>query len=257
MTESPPDRKRIVLQQERTDANQQAFEVYHLSHDLRGPLNSILGFTELLLEEIEGSLNEVQKEDISAINQSAQNLLRLINNMVDLSKLDAGRLEFNFEVVYLKQIINGLSISDVWTGRPDQVELVVDLPETLPLLWGDSSRVEQMVMGLLSLALRLKRAGEVVITADYDAKTVTIQIHLPEVVVSAQELEEFFKLMVKVDATGRSELGSGGLEFPLVRRLAEKHKGRVWAESEEGAGTTFYLSVPVYDETGQSSMSLS
>jgi signal transduction histidine kinase len=109
MPEPTPDRKRVVVQQ---NPDSEPFEVYHLSHDLRGPLNSILGFTELLLEEIEGPLTDIQKEDILAINQSAQNLLHLINTMVDLSKFDAGRMEFNLGEVALDQVVNTVLASD-------------------------------------------------------------------------------------------------------------------------------------------------
>jgi signal transduction histidine kinase len=251
MTEMTPTPKKIVLQQDATTSPEQLFEVYHLSHDLRGPLNSILGFTELLLEEAEGPLNEIQKEDISAINQSAKNLLQLINDMVDLSKVAAGRLDFNLGEVYFNQIASTILASDFGVNKPKDVELVVNLPESLPLLWGDNNRVEQMMLSLLDFAFKLKKTGQIMITADSDATNVTIQIHLAGVSVSAQDLEDFFKLMIKVDAAGRSHIGPGGLSLPLVGRLAEKQQGRVWAECKEGSGTTFYLSLPVYDEASQ------
>ncbi|MBN1995531.1 MAG: HAMP domain-containing histidine kinase [Anaerolineae bacterium] len=250
MTETTPDLKRVVVQQGATDA-EPLFEVYHLSHDLRGPLNSILGFTELLLEEIEGPLTDIQQEDISAINQSAQNLLRLINNMVDLSKVDAGRLEINTEDVSLHQICRCIMATDSDWPKPDQIELTVDLPETLPLLQADSSRVEQMLGELLGLAFRLKGMGEVIVTANSNGQEVTVGVSVPGVVVLGQELEEYFRLIIKTDAAGRSQLGPGGLGLPLVRRLAEKHKGRVWAEEQAGAGIIFYLSLPAAQGTSR------
>jgi signal transduction histidine kinase len=251
MTETTPTHKKIVLQQDATTSPEQLFEVYHLSHDLRGPLNSILGFTELLQEEVEGPLNEIQKEDISAINQSAKNLLQLINDMVDLSKLAAGRLDFNLGELYFNQIVNTILASDLGGNKPKEIELVVNLPESLPLLWGDSNRIEQMILSLLDFAFKLKKTGEITITADGGTTNVTIQIHLAGVFVSAQDLEDYFKLMVKVDAAGRSHIGPGGLGLPLVRFIAEKQQGRVWAECKEGRGTTFYLSLPVYNEASQ------
>lgn len=251
MAETTPTDKKIVLQQDAATSPEQLFEVYHLSHDLRGPLNSILGFTELLLDGVEGPLNEIQLEDISAINQSAKNLLQLINDMVDLSKLDSDRLEVNLGEVYFNQIICTILASDFGDNKPKEIELAVDLPEPLPLLWGDNNRVEQMMLSLLNFAFKLKRTGQIMITADCETTHVTIQLNLAGVFVSAQDLEDFFRLMVKVDAAGRNHVGPGGLGLPLVQRLAEKQQGRVWAECEEGTGTTFYLSLPVYDEASQ------
>jgi len=240
MTEANPDRQRITIQ---PDPVEPVFEVYHLSHDLRGPLNSILGFTELLLEEVEGPLTDIQKEDILAINQSAHNLLRLINTTVDLSKLAASRLELNLGEVYLDQVISNVLASDFWAAKFGRVEVTVNLPDTLPVIWGDSSRVEQMIEELFALA-RLKGANNISITADSSAQEVTARIYLPGVAVSAQELEELFKLIVKAEPGGRSHLGPGGLEVPLVRRLAEKQGGRVWAATEDN-GVTFFVSLPV------------
>jgi signal transduction histidine kinase len=247
MSEPIPDRKRVVVQQH---SDTEPFEVYHLSHDLRGPLNSILGFTELLLEEIEGPLTDVQKEDISAINQSAQNLLRLINTTVDLSKFDADRLEFNFGEVSLEQVVKNIVVSDTWTNKSGQVEVVVNLPKTLPLLWGDSNRMEQMFEELFRQAFKLKGTQEITIAANGNEKEVTVQIHLAGGMISAADLEEIFRLMIKVDAAGRSHLGPGGLELPLTQRIAEKHEGRIWAESDE-TGTMFYVSLPTAQAKSQ------
>src|SRR6185503_13419133 len=121
MTEATPaSHHSFALQKKVADPSQQPLEVYHLSHDLRGPLNSILGFAELLLEGIEGPLNETQQADMTAIYQSAQNLLYLINTLVDLSKLEANHLIFDFKSVDLNQIIEGMVTSDFGAVKPEQ-----------------------------------------------------------------------------------------------------------------------------------------
>ena len=244
MPETIPDRKRIAIQAQAT--SEPLFEVYHLSHDLRGPLNSILGFTELLLEEVEGPLTDIQKEDITAINQSAQNLLHLINTIVDLSKLDAGRLDFSFEEVPLDRVISQVLAADSWVTQTGGIEVVVNLPTALPLLWGDRSRIEQMTAELLGMAARLKETRKIVITANGNSEMVTIQIDCVGGMIPAQALAEMFKLIVKTDATGRSHLGAGGLELPLVQRIVDKHEGQVWSESTD-RGTRFYVSLPTVE----------
>ena len=245
MTDPIPDHKKIVVQQ---NMDTEPFEVYHLSHDLRGPLNSVLGFTELLLEEIEGPLTDIQKEDISAINQSAHNLLRLINNMVDVSKLDADRLDLNEGEVDLKLVIDDVLASDFWVGQAGQINVVTNLADNLALVWGDSSRMGQMFEELLAWS-KLKGTQSIKISAGNAPTEVTIQIHLTGVMVSEQDMNDVFKLITRQDAAGRNHLGPGGVELPLVRRLAEKQQGRIWAEGV-GSGTSFYLTFPIAETQG-------
>jgi signal transduction histidine kinase len=241
MTESSPERKRISVQQ--NSDSEPPFEVYHLSHDLRGPLNSILGFTELLLEGIEGPLTDIQKEDIAAINQSAHNLLRLINTMVDVSKLDAGRLDLNEGEVDLKLVVDEVLASDFWVGQAGRISVAVNLGDNLPLVWGDNPRMVQMFEELLAWS-KLRGPQSIRISASSDPSTVTAQIHLAGVMVSKQDMDEVFKLITRQDAAGRNHLGPGGLGMPLVRRLAEKQQGHVRAE-DVGSGTSFYLTFPI------------
>lgn len=253
MTESGSElQKSFGLQQQTTDTSWQPLEVYHLSHDLRGPLNSILGFAELLLEGIEGPLNEHQEADIAAIYQSAQNLLRLISNVVDLSKLEANRLNFEFQTVDLSQIIQNIVTFDFGTNKPEQVELVAKVPDTLPPLWGDHHRIEQMIMSLVRFGFQRKKTGQVTITAKSDGQETTVQVGIEGLTLPAEQVAELFELIVHVDAAGRSHLGQGGLELPLTQRLAEKHNGRVWVESDGDTGTIFYLRLPVHNVTNES-----
>ena len=252
MTEATPaSHHSFALQKKVADPSQQPLEVYHLSHDLRGPLNSILGFAELLLEGIEGPLNETQQADMAAIYQSAQNLLYLINTLVDLSKLEANHLIFDFKSVDLNQIIENVVTSDFGAAKPDQVEVVANITQTVPPIRADRDRVEQIIKGLLKFAFQRKKKGRITLTAQSEANEVTLCLNLGEVALPQTELDELFELMVKVSPTGRSELGRGGLDLPLARYLAEKQQGRIWAESKNGANLTFYVSLPLHETAAQ------
>jgi signal transduction histidine kinase len=246
MTETTPNPPHLfALQKKMTDPSQQPLEIYHLSHDLRGPLNSILGFAELLLEGIEGPLNEMQQTDLAAIYQSAQNLLHLVNTVVDLSKLEADRLIFDFGPVDLPQVIQRIVTSDFGTARPDQVEVVADLTQTVPPIRGDRNRLEQMIRSLLRFAFRVKREGQITLAAHSDAQEVTLEVALGSIKLLPADLTELFELKVKVDGSGRSELGRGGLDLPLARYLAEKQQGQIRAEHKNNTDLTFYISLPV------------
>lgn len=252
MTEATPaSHHSFALQKKVADPSQQPLEVYHLSHDLRGPLNSILGFAELLLEGIEGPLNETQQADMTAIYQSAQNLLYLINTLVDLSKLEANHLIFDFKSVDLNQIIESMVTSDFGAAKPEQVEVVANITQTIPAIWADRDRVEQMIKSLLKFAFKQKKKGQITLTAQSEANEVTLCMNLDEVALPPAKLEELFELMVKVSPTGHSELGRGGLDLPLARSLAEKQRGRVWAESKNSTHLTFYISLPIHEAAAQ------
>jgi signal transduction histidine kinase len=232
----------LVVQKQLADPSQQPLEVYHLSHDLRGPLNSILGFAELLLEGIEGPLNEIQQADVAAIYQSAQNLLYLINTLVDLSKLEANRLNFEFKPVNLTELLETVFSP----AATEQIAFSAVLPSSLPLILGDRDRLEQMFRSLLKFVLKLTRKGPFTLAAESDdANSVTLRLEVEQAKVTPAEAAELFELIVKVDATGRIALGPGGLDLPLVRRLVEQQRGRVWAESQSNGNLTIFLSLPI------------
>lgn len=248
MTDAAPTRPHaLALQKQTSSPSRQPLEVYHLSHDLRGPLNSILGFAELLLEEIEGPLNETQQADISAIYQSAQNLLHLINTVVDLSKLEADRLTFDPKKIDLKGIIEA-ALPNLTAAEPGQPELVNQVSPTLPSVWADRDRVAQMLKSLLKFAFKTTKKGPITLTAWNEATEVILCLEIAQASSALVEETDLFDLTVNVDSTGRTSLGRGGLELPLVRALAEKQGGRVWAESH-GDVLTIYTSLPAHKPT--------
>ena len=248
MTHVGPNPKSLPpLSENESETALQPLEIHHLAHDLRGPLNSILGFSELLLQGIEGPLNDMQTEDMAAIYQSAQNLLLLINNVVDLSKLQAGRLTFEFGPVDLEEIFETISAYDFGSNKPPNLEIVINHQKDLPQVWADGERIEQIILALLRFAFTIKRSGEIRLTVHYDSHSLTLQIKNEGVLLPSETLNFLFELGVEVDAAGRSELGPGGLDLPLVQGIAEKHQGLVWVESDVNKGTTFYLKLPLYE----------
>jgi signal transduction histidine kinase len=233
----------FAVQKTVTDSTQQPLELYHLAHDLRGPLNSILGFGELLLEGLDGPLTETQQADIAAMYQSAQNLLSLINAVVDLSKLEAEHLALDLGPINLSKILHEIAAADFGPVKPTEVELIGNLPANLPTVWGDRGRTEQVIKILLRFAFTLQKKGAIRLSAQAYEQTALTQIEVEEARLTEDELNELFELIVKVDGAGHTKLGRGGVHLPLSRRLAEKQQGRVWAERGEDNKVTFYLSL--------------
>lgn len=239
---APTSHHSLAVQKQPPGPSRQPLEVYHLSHDLRGPLNSILGFAELLLEGIEGPLNETQQADISAIYQSAQNLLHLINTVVDLSKLEADRLTFESKQVDLNGVIEA-TLTALKTAEPEHPELINFVNATLPAVRADRDRVVQMLKSLLKFAFKTTRKGPLTLTAYHEAQEVILRLEIAQAASLPVEPAALFDLTVMTDSTGRTALGRGGLELPLLRYLAEKQHGRVWAESHNDT-LTIYFTLP-------------
>lgn len=231
-------RDRLTNSDNNQTTTEHPLEVHHLAHDLRGPLNSILGFTELLLDGIEGPLNEYQSADISAINQSARNLLYLINTVVDLSKLEANGLTLSPSAVDLAQIIYKVVNADFGTIKPANIQLTVDLPDNLPSVHGQPNRVEQMLTAVFRFAFR-KQTETIALTATHDTKTVRL-----DMVVRPYNLDNYeaiFRPIATIDNHGHSHLGPGGIDLPLAYQLAKIQQIEVQAERIQSEGTKFSL----------------
>jgi signal transduction histidine kinase len=229
-----------------TDQSYQPLHPHHLAHDLRGPLNSLLGFTELLLEGIEGPLNEVQKEDLTAMWQSAHNLLNLINTYVDLSRLNAGLLNLEAGPVNcgdaLKLVVQNLSATESAAG----ITFKTATPEHLPSVSSDFNRLIQMISLPAQFLMELLRQGTVEFGAARADDNVNFTILAAEVILTPSQLAELFEQTVRVDAAGRSRLTAGGIHLPLAYQLALRHNGTLNAASSPETGTRFTLSLPVY-----------
>ena len=226
-------------------AGQYPLEVHHLAHDLRGPLNSILGFSELLLEGVEGPLNEMQQEDIEAIYHSAKNLLLLINNVVDVSKLQAKSLIFDTTVIDLDQVLRAIVHSDFGLAKPSDLTITVPNSIDIPLLHGDATRIEQMILNVIRFGFRVMSSGELKLGATYQEQIVTIKIELGNVEIPDSDQPLLFELGVTIEESGHSQLGLGGLELPLARLLAEHQNGQIQVESDNVRGTVFTIQIPM------------
>jgi two-component system phosphate regulon sensor histidine kinase PhoR len=162
--------------------------------------------------------------------------------MVDLSKLEADKVSLTLEAVNLVDVVQKARDHKV---QATPVELAVSMPASLPPVRGDRDRLGQMISNLLSFVLQIQNEGQIAISATYDEQYATIRVAAAGLFLPADELAELFDLTVKVDASGGSKLGKGGLTLPLVQRLAQKHQGQLWVEGEANMGTAFYLKLPL------------
>jgi signal transduction histidine kinase len=216
-----------------------------MSHELRTPLNSIIGFTGILLQELAGPLNEEQRRQLSMVQSSARHLLALINDVLDLSKIEAGELKVRREPFDLRASID----KTVATVRPlaEKKGLVLRV-EIAPEIAGavsDARRVEQVVLNLLTNAIKFTDRGEVTLAARVVAGMAQMRVTDTGLGIKAEDMTTLFKPFQQIH-TGLARAHEGtGLGLAICWRLAELLGGEIRAESEYGKGSTFTFTFPI------------
>jgi signal transduction histidine kinase len=217
----------------------------HMSHEFRTPLNSILALTRLMLDRVDGDLNSEQAKQVEYMRRSAQELLEMVNDLLDLAKVEAGRLDVRattFDVPGLFASLRG-SLKPLLTNP--EVELVFDEPGGLPELFADEAKVTQVLRNFVSNALKFTERGHVRVAARLDVvrQRIAFSVEDTGIGIAADGLEMIFHEFTQID--GRLQRGGTGLGLPLSRRLAQLMGGDVVARSALDQGSTFELWLPV------------
>ncbi len=221
----------------------------NMSHELRTPLNSIIGFSRVILKGIDGPISELQQQDLNAIYNSGQHLLRLINDILDLSKIEAGKMELAFDDVNLAETITSVlpTISGLIKDKP--IKLKHAIAEDLPIVRADPMRLRQVLINLLSNAAKFSEEGEIYVEAGIKANSngqdeVLISVSDTGPGISSEDQAKLFQPFSQVDASLTRKTGGTGLGLSISRHLVELHGGRIGLHSTEGQGSTFYFTLP-------------
>jgi signal transduction histidine kinase/DNA-binding response OmpR family regulator len=231
----------------------------NMSHELRTPLNSIIGFSRVILKGIDGPITDLQNQDLTAIHNAGQHLLGLINDILDISRIDAGKMELAFEEVDMRNLIQSVASSALGLIKEKPIRLSQYIPDDLPLARADPIRTRQVLLNLLSNASKFTESGSIVI----EAKTQTSPDNYPEIVISVSDtgsgipqehLPKLFEPFSQVDASPTRRTGGTGLGLSICKRLIEMHGGRIWVDSILGKGSTFYFTLPALQPKGAASV---
>jgi signal transduction histidine kinase len=215
-----------------------------MSHELRTPLNAIIGFSEVLHERMFGDLNERQVAYVDDILEAGRHLLSLINDVLDLAKIEAGRMDLELSHVELPHLLrSAVSMQSERASRAGIVLALTSEPAEIEIT-ADERRVRQIVFNLLSNAVKFTPAdGRVDVSARLDDGQVEIAVADTGPGIRAEDRETIFEEFEQT-SDGKQEEGTG-LGLPLSRKLVELHGGRLWVESEVGHGSTFRFTLPV------------
>jgi signal transduction histidine kinase len=217
----------------------------NMSHELRTPLNAVIGFSEVLLERMFGEVNEKQAEYLGDIHTSAQHLLSLINDILDLSKIEAGRMELDVAEFDLPTAIdNALTLVRERAGRRRiALERVID--DRLGAMRGDERKIKQVLLNLLSNALKFTpEGGRVEVRAGIANGTAEISGTDTGIGIAPEDHDAVFEEFRQVGSSDKKAEGTG-LGLSLSRKFIELHGGRIWVKSQVGAGSTFTFTLPL------------
>lgn len=218
----------------------------YMSHEFRTPVSTILSLARLLLDRVDGPLNAEQESQVRFIQSSAGEFAELINDLLDLAKVEAGRVEISaewFEMVDLFAALRGM-FKPILTNP--EVSLIFEEPHGVPPLFGDNKKLSQILRNFISNALKFTTRGEVRVSAAINADdTVTFAVADTGIGIAAQHHHAIFHDFSQVDSPIQKRLRGTGLGLSLSRRLAELLGGSVGMSSEPGVGSIFWVMLPM------------
>jgi len=232
---------------ELAQANQHKSEfLANMSHELRTPLNAVIGFSEVLGEEMFGELNEKQAEYVDDIHTSGRHLLSLINDILDLAKVEAGRMELDVTTFDIHEALgNALTLVSERASRGG-IAIESEIDESLADMTGDERKIKQILLNLLSNAVKFTpEGGRVTMTASGTDSALVIAVRDTGVGISAEDQEHIFEEFRQVGTDYARKVEGTGLGLTLTRRFVELHGGAIVVESELGAGSEFRITLPL------------
>ncbi|GEM_PF-200137 len=212
-----------------------------MSHELRTPLNSIIGFTGILLQELAGPLNPEQKKQLVMVQDSSRHLLNLINDVLDISKIEAGQLTLSASTFELKPSIEKMIALVTPMAQKKGLELSLDLADDINMVTTDQRRLEQVILNLLNNAVKFTEHGSVRVTCRSENGSFLLAVTDTGIGMPADELKNLFQPFHQID-TGLARKHEGtGLGLSICKRLLNMMGGKIWVESQVDVGSTFYV----------------
>lgn len=240
----------------------------NMSHEFRTPLNSMIMYHDLLLRGAYGELNEKQRHRMQRSRESAETLLRLINDVLDLAKIEAGEIPIDSSRVDLRPILeNVVHLIEPLLLKKPEVRYLLNLPETLPYVKGDAQRIHQIILNLLSNAVKFTEQGRIQLSAwllevenhqvaagklppgspsIHNGKWVVISVEDTGIGIPAEMHQAVFDEFKQVDDSSTREYGGTGLGLAICKRLVTAQHGQIGLDSWVGRGSTFWLTLPVF-----------
>lgn len=217
-----------------------------MSHELRTPLNSIIGFSDLLKNKDFGELNDIQKKYVNNIHLSGKNLLMIVNDILDISTLEANKIDLSIEKISISDVIN-ISIATIKDiAEQKKIQIIPEIDPVLDLIDADANRIRQVLFNILNNAIKFsKPQGIVNITARKEGDMVHVSVSDTGIGIKEADMERLFKEFEQLDKGVSRQFGGTGLGLVISKKLIELHGGRIWVKSKYGEGSTFSFMLPL------------
>jgi len=217
----------------------------NMSHELRTPLNAILGYTELILDDIYGETPAKMRGVLERVQRNGKHLLGLINDVLDLSKIEAGQLTLALADYSLKDVVHSVFVAVESLADEKKLALRIEVPNNLPTGRGDERRLTQVLLNLVGNAIKFTDQGEVAIKASATNGAYTLSVCDTGPGIAPGDQAKIFEEFQQADSSATKKKGGTGLGLSIARRIIELHGGKIWVESEIGKGATFSINLPV------------
>jgi signal transduction histidine kinase/DNA-binding response OmpR family regulator len=222
----------------------------NMSHELRTPLNSIIGFSRVILKGIDGSITAEQEEDLTSIHNSGQHLLFLINDILDVARIEAGKMTLAFEKVDVEEMANSVNATVRGLVKDKEIELNWQIEKGLPPVEADPIRLRQILLNLLSNSAKFTEMGRISLYIFREGEHhVHMVIQDTGIGIAEESYDVLFEAFEQVDSSVTRSFGGTGLGLPITKRLVELHHGQVWLESEVGRGSVFHVLLPIFQSS--------
>jgi signal transduction histidine kinase len=217
----------------------------NMSHELRTPLNAILGFTELILDNIYGKVPEKIQDVLERLEKNGRHLLNLINDVLDLSKIEAGQLTLSLNEYSMGELIQTVFTSVESLAAEKKLDLKVEVSKDLITGKGDEQRIAQVILNLVGNAIKFTDKGEVKVEATVSNETFLVSVYDTGPGLKEADQWKIFEEFHQADGSSTRKKGGTGLGLSISKKIIEMHGGRIWAESTLGKGSTFRFTLPV------------
>ncbi len=220
----------------------------NMSHELRTPLNAVLGYTELILDNIYGDTPEKMRGVLKRIESNGKHLLGLINDVLDLSKIEAGQLTLSLAEYSLKDVVHTVYAAVEPLAAQKKLSFKLDVSPDLPVGRGDEHRLTQVLLNLVGNAIKFTDSGEVSMSAAAADGRFRVAVHDTGPGISAADQSRLFREFQQADNSITRKKGGTGLGLAISKRIIEMHGGKIWVESLVGKGSTFFFTLPALAE---------
>lgn len=217
----------------------------NMSHELRTPLNAVLGYTRMLLMNVYGQLPQAIRDVLDRIDKSGRHLLGLINDVLDLSKIEAGQVTLSVNPYSVKEVVQNVVTAMQPLAAEKKLALKVSLPSDLPATQGDERRITQVFLNLVGNAIKFTDIGEIGIQVTASDSAIAVEVSDTGPGIPEEDWQKVFEEFRQVESSATGKRGGTGLGLAIAKRIIELHGGRIWVESSMGKGSTFRFALPV------------